>query len=254
MVRAFDDGHGPGIVVVPPGMDDGSGWGPCAKLLATRFRVLRLQRRQYRLDLTHDGAWSIADEAEDVCALARVLGDRVLLVGHSSGGIVALEAALSCPSAFAGLVLYEPPVRIGPPLGGDALVRARVEVAGGRNGRALAIHLRDVVRAPLWLACLAPLLARVPAVRPMIPRQLDDLEAIDQLGFRLDAYRGLAVPTVLLGGDRSPTHLADRLDGLARVLQQNERVVMRGRGHDAHRLAPAELAQIIERAADRVFA
>jgi pimeloyl-ACP methyl ester carboxylesterase len=72
---------------------------------------VRLHRRQYRLDIKR--ACSIAQEAEDVLAIARVIGDPVLLVGHSSGGVVALEALAALPSTFAGAVLYEPPVVIG---------------------------------------------------------------------------------------------------------------------------------------------
>ena len=62
------------------------------------------------------------------------------------GGIVALEAALRVPSALAGLVLYEPPVAVKEPLGGEAVARAKAALARGDASAAMAIHLRDVVR------------------------------------------------------------------------------------------------------------
>ncbi|MCG5220199.1 hypothetical protein [Streptosporangium sp. KLBMP 9127] len=51
---------------------------------------------------------------------------------------------------------------------------------------------------------------------------------------------------LLLGGDRSPAHLGERLDALAGALPRAKRVVLSGQGHSAHASAPAELAATIE--------
>ena len=53
-VRAYDEGHGPTIVLLGPGLDDGTRTKKIAAVLAKRFRVIRLHRRQYRLDLKAD--------------------------------------------------------------------------------------------------------------------------------------------------------------------------------------------------------
>jgi pimeloyl-ACP methyl ester carboxylesterase len=53
---------------------------------------------------------SMAGEVADVLAVASAVHERILLVGHSSGAVVALEAAIASPEAFAGLVLHERPV------------------------------------------------------------------------------------------------------------------------------------------------
>lgn len=251
-IRALDEGRGPVVLVVHPGLDDGSMWQPVAARLASRFRVVRLHRRQYRLDLTPPA--SIAQEAEDVLALARHLGGRVLLVGHSSGGVTALEALVADPTLFAGALIYEAPVVIGPPLGGEAYVRARAAIEARRPGTAIRIFLLDVVRVPAWLAAVAGFFVPlIPKLRALAPRQIDDLGAIDALGLRLDAYATVHVPTVLLGGDRSPAHLAERLDALARVMPAAERVVLPGRGHDAQRRAPDEVVRVIEALAARTL-
>jgi pimeloyl-ACP methyl ester carboxylesterase len=92
-----------------------------------------------------------------------------------------------------------------------------------------------------------------PRLRALIPRQLDDKEAIDQLGVRLDAYARIEVPTVLLGGDRSPAHLSEQLEALTRRLPHAEKVVLRGQGHDAHRRAPGEVARVIATLAGKVL-
>jgi hypothetical protein len=62
-----------------------------AQRLARRFRVVRLQRRQYRLDLTGSGC-SIAAEVEDVLAVATEIGTPTLLVGHPSDALARIIA------------------------------------------------------------------------------------------------------------------------------------------------------------------
>jgi pimeloyl-ACP methyl ester carboxylesterase len=87
---------------------------------------------------------------------------------------------------------------------------------------------------------------RLPRLRAFVPHQIDDAAAINQLGVRLDTYANIDVATILLGGDRSPTHLADRLDALANAMPQAEKIVLRGQGHAANQKAPAALTQVIE--------
>jgi pimeloyl-ACP methyl ester carboxylesterase len=254
-VHAVDEGRGPVILILHLGMDDGRSWGKVAALLARRFRVVRLHRRQYRLDIETGAPATMAQEVDDVLAVVKVTGDPVVLVGHSSGGVVALQALVASPSSFAGAVVYEPPVVIGPLLGGEALARARTALAAGRLRRAIEIFFRNIVgMSPLlsWLG--ATRVAVLPRWRQMVGRQLDDVGAIDQLGVRLDAYAGIEVPTVLLGGDRSPRQLVERLDALARVMPRAERVMLPRQGHIAHLTAPKKVAHLIEDHADKVMA
>jgi pimeloyl-ACP methyl ester carboxylesterase len=276
-VRAFDEGHGPVILVVHPGFDDGKSWGKVAARLSGRFRVVRIVRRQYRLDRPAPVPYSIAREAGDVLALAADIGEPMVIVGHSSGGVVALEALAAAPAAvFAGAVIFEPPVAIGPPPGGEApggevagghapgdktpgdktpggepLDRARAAVAAGQPGKAMQIFVRDVVGMPAPYAwALRPLVAVSPRLRALAPRQLSDLDGV---GPRLDAYARIETPTVLLGGERSPAHLGERLDALAAVMPHAEKVVLARRDHSAHLRAPDEVARVIETLADRVL-
>lgn len=254
-VRAFDDGQGPVIIVLHPGLDDGSSWKKVAARLSLRFRVVRLQRRPYRLDITTGSPPSIAQEVDDVLAVAKVIGEPILLVGHSSGGVVALEVMVASPSTVAGAVIYEPPVVTGPPLGGAALRRARAAVAAGKPGTAMAIFMRDIAQLPWLTARLAGVFVALhPRLRAFAPRMLDDTEAIDRLGVRLDVYARIGVSTVLLGGDRGPPHAGERIDALARVLPRVERVVvLHGQGHFANLRAPDEVARVIEDLADKVL-
>src|SRR5690242_600804 len=83
-VRAFDDGQGPVILIIHPGLDDGRSWQKVATRLAGRFRVVRIVRRHYRVDIPAAPCYSMATEVEDVLALAKLLGEPIVIVGHSS--------------------------------------------------------------------------------------------------------------------------------------------------------------------------
>jgi len=72
-------------------------------------------------------------------------------------------------------------------------------------------------------------------MRALAPRQIDD------------------APVVLVGGDRSPAHLGERLDALARALPRAEPVVLHGQGHNANLGAPDRIARVVEALADQLL-
>jgi pimeloyl-ACP methyl ester carboxylesterase len=197
----------------------------------------------------------MAAEVADVLAVAAAAaGERPLLVGHSSGAVVALESALAGPSALRGLVLYEPPVAVDRPLGGEPLRRARAALDAGDPDRAITIHMREIAAVPRLMVAA---MRRVPpawrTVRGHAAAQITDDEAIESLGVGLDRYARLDLPVLLLGGTRSPAHMRPRLDALAAVLPRLEEVViLEGQGHMANLGAPAEVARVIAAFADRL--
>ncbi|MGW4946274.1 alpha/beta fold hydrolase [Actinoplanes sp. NPDC004185] len=246
--QAVEEGIGTPILVIHGGMGDRTVWQPVTDLLRDRFRTVRLERRRYRMDLP--GPSTMAQEVGHVAAIAAQL-DRPVLVGHSSGAVVALEALVADPGAYAGAVLYEPPLVIGPPLSDDKLARARAAIAQDKPGKALAIFMRDVVRMPAPLAWLAgSFVGRHPEYRQRVVRQLDDNDALDGLGVRLAAYAELKMPILLIGGDKSPRHLTERLDALEQALPHARRLLLHGQGHNAERRAPQRLATAIAKFID----
>src|SRR5215469_6449745 len=251
-VQAFDDGDGPAILVIHPGLDDGRSWAKVAARLSGQFRIIRVVRRHYRLDLPA-AAYSITREVDDVLALAAAIGPPMLVVGHSSGAVVALEAMVRAPATFAGAVLFEPPVATGPPdpSGAAAMARAQAAVANGKPGKAGQIFVRDIVGMPALSALLfRAVLIVMPRLRALVPRQSTDLDGV---GIRLDAYAKITTPVVLLGAERSPAHLAQSLDALAAVMPTAEKIVLTGRDHLAHQKAPGEVAEAIQALACRVI-
>jgi pimeloyl-ACP methyl ester carboxylesterase len=177
-IPVTEQGQGPAVLLLHAGSADRTSWAGVAAALAGRFRVVRFDRWTYRgghADVAPAGADAMAAEVGDVLAVAAAVGGRPLLVGHSSGAVVALESALAAPSAFGGMVLYEPPVAVVEPLGGEALRRARAALDAGDPDRAITIHMREIVGAGR-LAVAA--MRRVPpiwqVVRGHAPAQITD--------------------------------------------------------------------------------
>jgi pimeloyl-ACP methyl ester carboxylesterase len=246
----LDQGRGHPIVIVHGGSSHADSWAAVASRLAARYRVLSIERRLYGRSGPPQSPHSMAREAEDVAALFGALPEPPLLVGHSSGAIVALEAALLTPPA--GLFLYEPPLAVDEPLGGQALVRAQAALARGQRIKAMGIHLRELVQLPPFqvftfttLMRLFP--RRLQAFIEAIPGQIADDQGIEDLGVGIDRYAAIRAPAVLLGGDRSPAHLRRRLEALGQVLPSVHRVVrLPEEGHTANLGDPAAVAAAIE--------
>ena len=257
-ITVTDQGQGPAILLLHAGSTNGASWEGVAAALSERFRVLRFDRWIYRTTVPSPppaGTDAIAAEVADVLAVAAAVAGPLLLVGHSSGAVVALESALAAPSRFAGMVLYEPPLAVAEPLGGKALRRARAALDAGDPDRAIAIHSREIARTSglgVAVVRLVPPIWRV--LRAHAAAQILDDEAIESLGVGLDRYASLDLPALLLGGGRSPAHLRGRLDALAAVLPRLGSVVILPRqGHLANLRAPGEVARVIASFADRVL-
>jgi pimeloyl-ACP methyl ester carboxylesterase len=82
----------------------------CAEpAVAGGYRLVRYHRRGYAGSSRVSAPFSIAQQAADCRALLRGLGiERAHVVGHSSGGAIALQLALDAPEVVDSLVLLEP--------------------------------------------------------------------------------------------------------------------------------------------------
>ena len=89
--------------------DSGECWAPVARHLAGSRLVVTVDARGHGRTPLGDEPFTIAALARDAAAVVgAVVGRPVVVVGHSMGGIVAEELALTAPALVAGLVLEEP--------------------------------------------------------------------------------------------------------------------------------------------------
>jgi pimeloyl-ACP methyl ester carboxylesterase len=111
-------------------------WFPSYEALGERFRVLAMDLRGHGRGVPAGSFFRLADCADDVAALARATRtDRVIAVGYSMGGSVALLLSHRHPELTAGLVLCATSARF---TRGDAIDQL---VSAGLLGLSLAVRL-----------------------------------------------------------------------------------------------------------------
>ncbi len=233
-------GSGPSLVLVHGGVSAGGAWLPVASAMAEQFTCYVMDRRGR--GRSRDGAeYSLDRECEDINAAMDLAGPGSHLLGHSYGGICALEAA--CRVAPDRLVLYEPPLLFGRQKLEKLIEGVRTAIESNDLDNALTIFLgggpelsEDEVSAlratPLWkdMVALTPTLTR-------------ELEAMTRLGTSLDRYRDLSVPTLLLLGTATSADLNTASRALEEALPDVRTVLLEGQGHAANLTAPDMVAR-----------
>ncbi|MEO0391088.1 MAG: alpha/beta hydrolase, partial [Pseudomonadota bacterium] len=87
-------GEGPPVVLLAGMLSDSASWGPLVQPLAHHFTVVRPDNRTTGRTVPWDAPVSIGQMAQDAAALMRHLGhDTYHVVGHSMGGLMAMELA-----------------------------------------------------------------------------------------------------------------------------------------------------------------
>ncbi len=105
------------------------------------------------IDRTTNAQWSA--EVDMGYELALQHGDRVILAGHSLGGLLSVEQSLKRPtSELAGLVLISPALKVWPAV----MAACRAGVALGLNGNVFTPHRPDGINIPYFGPIAGPLI------------------------------------------------------------------------------------------------
>jgi pimeloyl-ACP methyl ester carboxylesterase len=237
-IACYRGGAGPPLILVHGAIATSKRWTPILPALEEHFSVHAVDRRG-RGESGDGPNYAVEREFDDVAAVIDGMEEPAHLLGHSFGGICALEAALRTRN-LRKLVLYEPPLSIpGLPLhpeGGIDRLQALLD-AGDRE-EALSTFLREFVRMPpqeLARFRASPVWPARVAVAHTLPRELGAVER-----YRLDPQRfqDLHVPTLLLLGGDSPPLAKAGIQALDAALPNSQVAIMPGQQHIAMNTAP----------------
>lgn len=145
-----DNGTGdPPLVFVHGWCCDHTYFNPQLGHFARRHRVVAVDLRGHGQSDKPEQDYTIGGFADDLAWLACELGlSDVVLVGHSMGGIAALDAAARYPEIVAAAVLVDP-APVVRPAGLDELARPFVDALRGPNYRdAARQHVEEVLFVP----------------------------------------------------------------------------------------------------------
>jgi pimeloyl-ACP methyl ester carboxylesterase len=226
----WTSGAGPPLVLVHGATADHSRWAPALPALEEHFTVHSYDRRG-RGESGDAAGYSIAREFEDLVAVIESVGDDVNVLGHSYGGVCALEAAL-LTDRIRKLVLYEPPMGF---LSSPPHVVQELEslLQAGERDELVALFMGEVAGLPPdqieLMRSLPAWQARI-AAADTIPREE---RASREYAWDPERFRELAVPTMyLLGGDSpEPFRLAG--EAIEAALPDCRVVVMPDQRHAA---------------------
>ena len=250
---AFDQsGHGPALILVTGAIAKRTDAASLAAALSPHFTVFAYDRRG-RGESGDTPPYAVEREVEDIDVLITEAGGAAFVFGHSSGAVLALEAARLLPTRITKLAVYEPPFVIDesrPPMPEKSAQHLTELVSSGRRGDAVEYFMTQVGtpaeaiaqmrQSPMWPGFEA--VANTLAYDTTI---VEDTERGDPRPLR--KWASVTVPTlvmdgtVFLGREESHVFLRHGAQELANILPKAQRRILEGQDHGAANdvLAPA---------------
>ena len=237
-------GNGPALILVDGALCSRA-FGPSPKLaplLARHFTVYAYDRRG-RGQSGDTPPYAPAREVEDIAALVEAAGGSAFLLGLSSGGALALEAAAS-GLPVNKVVAYEPPyVDDNGQRGGAAHEpRLRRLLAEGNRGGAVKYFMKDMVGAPAPIVVMMRLM-------PWVWRKLEAVahtlpyDAAVMTAFRIPRARfaSIGVPVLMMNGAKTDGRLREAAQAIAGAIPAARHRELAGQTHNVKPdvLAPA---------------
>jgi pimeloyl-ACP methyl ester carboxylesterase len=225
----------------------------CAEsVLATHDRLIRYHRRGFAGSSPVPAPFSVAQQAADCRALLSHLGiERAHVVGHSSGGPMALQLALDAPEVVHSLVLLEPAL---PDLPSTPLLEAAAGQAyrlyeAGEKEAATDAFLRWVV-GPDYRSFLDAL---IPGAYAQVLADVDafftvELPSLGEWRFTREDARRITQPVLAVLGSESTKDWPGWAEAHARVqewLPQTEPFVLAGANHALEEMDPRGVAEAL---------
>ena len=240
---AFDrDGDGPALVLVGGASTTRVDLAPLAVALAPFFTVLAYDRRG-RGDSGDTAPYAVEREVDDIGALIDEAGGSAFLFGHSSGAVLALEAARLLPGKVTRLAIYEPPFIIDdshPHAPADFSTQLAGLVSSGQRGEAVAAFMRFVGtpdemvvqmrQSPMWPHMEASAQSFV-----YDATIVEDTERGDPASLR--KWESTKVPTLILdgtvfmGSPEAHAFMRHGADELAGIMPYGYRRTLEGQDH-----------------------
>jgi pimeloyl-ACP methyl ester carboxylesterase len=246
-IAFWQSGGGPPLLLVHGAIaDHATTWHYVLPPLDRRFSVHAMDRRG-RGGSGDAARYALGREAEDVAAVVDSIGGPVDILGHSYGGLCALEAALLTPNVRR-LILYEGVYQRGadnyPP---GWIDRLDAMLAAGDVEGMLVTMLRELVEMPAeeidLLRSQREAWARRLGNAPTIPREL---RADAGYLFAPERFEDMRRPTLFLVGGDSPARERANAEAIAAALADARVAVLPGQQHLAMYTAPeAFVAEVV---------
>jgi pimeloyl-ACP methyl ester carboxylesterase len=245
---AFDEqGDGPALILVDGAMSTrSSGSKPdLAKLLAQHFTVYSYDRRG-RGDSGDTRPYAVEREIEDIDAMIDEAGGSAFVYGHSSGGSLALEAAVELGDKVIKLAVYEVPYNDDPEARkawGEYIKNLTEALASDRRGDAIALFMAYVGMPAAQIEAMrhAPFWAGMEAVAPTLAYDHTAIMGKDG-SIPTERAARVHVPTLVMNGGNGAPFMLETARTLSKAIPVAELRTLDGQTHDVH---PGALAPVL---------
>lgn len=184
--------------------------------------------------------YELEREFEDVAAVVDSIDSPVMLLGHSSGALLSLEAALRTDNLHK-LILYEPPFPVGDHelYSEEVLNEMKRLLDAGEDEKVLVLFLQEIAQSTpeeIDAQRSAPDWQDLVDAAHVWPRSI---QAIGKYEFDATQFAHMTTPTLLLSGSESPPLLKDATEVVNSVLPNSQLVTFDGHAHEAMLTAPS---------------
>lgn len=253
-------GTGDPVVCLHASASTGGQWRALMERLAPAWHVIAPDQFGYcrRTPQERIEGFVLADELDWLAPVLGRAGERVHLVGHSYGGLIAMLAALRWPARVRSLALYEPAcwsvaVRDDPTHpAAIELDRVGASVIRGVETGALETTAADFVDywsgQGAWASMPPERRQAAMRVMPKIRREfIAERAEHDAAGASLAAYARIDAPLLLMSGERSTVGARRVCELLRGVWPHGRFVPLPGLGHMGPVTRPGAVADEVER-------
>jgi pimeloyl-ACP methyl ester carboxylesterase len=249
-IALHSTGTGPGIVVVHGGGVTIGMYRRLAAALADRFTV-HLYNRRGRADAApRTQPYTVDQDVDDLAAVLEHTGAGNV-IGHSSGGFIALQGALRLP--IERLALYDAAISIDGSFPSGWLDGAREAARAGDTARAMALTSAGInthmaaAKLPLGVqVAVCRLFLRTPIGRTMgdlLAMTLEESQLIRAHDGPAEQWAGVTAEVLLMCGGSGPRYYVRSNEALARALPHARTVEIPRSAHDAINRARPRLVE-----------
>ena len=216
--------------------------GPLATILAPHFTVITYDRRG-RGESSDTQPYALAREVEDIDALVKAAGGSAFVFGASSGGCLALEAAMKLGGKIKKLAMYEVPYSTEKtaPQEWKAYRKQLAELlTANRRGDAVVLFMKFVGTPAEQVDGMrqAPMWSQFEQVAPTLA--YDAAAVGDDRSVPVRRAASVTAPSLVMNGTIIP-FMRDSAEALAKAMPHAQHRTLEGQSHDVdiQVLAPA---------------
>lgn len=235
-------GSGPKIVLLHPVGLSSEFWPVLSVKLQENYTVVTVDLAGHGASLDADRPGKMAQRVQDVAEVLREIGEPVVLLGASFGGMIAMQIAILYPELVRGLVLAACPAAI--PIAGRSAILDRAKVAEDAGMQAVADATLERWFTPAFLSTgiVGEIRDRLLQNKPT--NWAAAWEAVVEHDVT-DRLSQINVPTLVIAGEADAATPLTAKRAIFAAIPGSRLVVILGAPHMVHIERPEEFSKIV---------